>query len=249
MKNCSKYLYNKSPCSISIWFISMVTFIRIRSPPRTLPTPPWRRRTLCPSLVSLSFFFFFQLLQGWQCLFEVLRCTGIISELLLFERSHQYFCNRNILVRSNGGYDLRPQKHPIVDHHLRLDHFQSFDCGIVHLVWIYHGYPGRTSCTSSSAGWRCNIPCLPVSYRIGVREIALSLWRSQEWKRVHRVLDEFLILFFLYARNARTCSRQCQCPNLINILWTAFMVPSRAIHTIQCFHLHESFVLILDWKD
>ena len=50
----------------------MVTFIEIRSPPRTMPIPPWRRRTLCPSLVSLScFFFFFQLLQGRQCLFEV----------------------------------------------------------------------------------------------------------------------------------------------------------------------------------
>ena len=60
-----------SPCSISTWFTSMVTFIGIRCPPRTLPTPPWRRRTLCPLLISLSSFFLFQLLQGWQCLFEV----------------------------------------------------------------------------------------------------------------------------------------------------------------------------------
>ena len=59
MKTCFKYLYNKSPCSISTWFISMVTFIGIRSPPRTLPTP------------LSSFFFLFQLLQGRQCLFEV----------------------------------------------------------------------------------------------------------------------------------------------------------------------------------
>ena len=50
----------------------MVTFIGIRGPPRTLPTPPWRRRTLCPLLISLnSFFLLFQLLQGRQCLFEV----------------------------------------------------------------------------------------------------------------------------------------------------------------------------------
>ena len=41
----------------------MMTFTEIRSPPRTLSTPSWRRRrrTLCP----------FQLLQGRQCLFEV----------------------------------------------------------------------------------------------------------------------------------------------------------------------------------
>ena len=33
LKNCSKYLYNRSPCSISTWFISIVTFIGMRSPP------------------------------------------------------------------------------------------------------------------------------------------------------------------------------------------------------------------------
>ena len=44
------------------------------------------------------------------------------------------FCNGDILVGSNGGYDLRPQEHAFVDKHLRLNHFQSFDCGIVHLV-------------------------------------------------------------------------------------------------------------------
>ena len=50
----------------------MVTFVGIRSPPRFLPAPPRRRRTLYPSLVSLTFFlFFFQLPQGRQCLFEV----------------------------------------------------------------------------------------------------------------------------------------------------------------------------------
>ena len=50
----------------------MVTFVGIRSPPCSLPAPPRRRIALCPSLVSLSFsFFFFQLSQGRQCLFEV----------------------------------------------------------------------------------------------------------------------------------------------------------------------------------
>ena len=45
-----------------------------------------------------------------------------------------YSCNGNILVGSNGECDLRPQEHPFVDKHLRFDHFQSFDCGMFHLV-------------------------------------------------------------------------------------------------------------------
>ena len=40
-----------------------------------------------------------------------------------------YCWNGNILVVSNGGYDLHTQEHPFVDKHLRLDHFQSYDCG------------------------------------------------------------------------------------------------------------------------
>ena len=42
-----------------------------------------------------------------------------------------------------------------------------------------------SSCTSFSAGWRCSIPCLPASYRIGVREGVLSLGRSRA-----RVIDD-----------------------------------------------------------
>ena len=39
-----------------------------------------------------------------------------------------YFCNGNILVVSNGGYDLHLQEHLIVEKHLRLDHFQALVC-------------------------------------------------------------------------------------------------------------------------
>ena len=37
-------------------------------------------------------------------------------------------------MQSNDGYDLHPQKHPIVDKVLRLDDFQSFDYEILDLV-------------------------------------------------------------------------------------------------------------------
>ena len=51
----------------------------------------------------------FPLLQGRQCLFKI----------------------RSV---SNGGYDIHPQEHPFVYKHLRLEHFQSFDYGMFHLV-------------------------------------------------------------------------------------------------------------------
>ena len=222
----------------------MVTF-KGMSPPRTLPTPPWRRRTLCPLLISLSFFFLFHLLQSRQCLFEVKSALHwhSLGTCLVRTKPAITFLS-NIVVESNGGSDLRPQEHPFVDKHLRLDHFRSFDCGIFHLVWICHGHPVRTS---SSAGWQQNIPVsrlLTVSISC---EVVLSFRRSQEWKRgpscTWWISD---VLLFLHARSARTCNRRCHCPSVINIPCTALGVPSRAIHTIQCFQPPESFVLILD---
>ena len=89
--------------------------------------------------------FFFQLPQGRQCLFEVRsvpdwHCIGI----------NVVPSNRQFLVESNGGCDLRPQDHPFGDKDLRFDQFQSYSFGICHLVQIDRGYPGSTaSCTSS----------------------------------------------------------------------------------------------------
>ena len=69
---CPNFLFIRLPWSISTGYVFMVTFVRIRSPRCSLPTPPRQRIALCPSLVSLSFFFFFfQLPQSRQCLFEV----------------------------------------------------------------------------------------------------------------------------------------------------------------------------------
>ena len=93
----------------------------------------------------------------------------------------------------------------------------------------------------------------PVSWfftHIDVREVVLSWWRTPELKESPSYtwwIDDSPL--FLYARSARTCSRRCQRSSMINILCTAFWVPSRVIHIIRCSQHPESFVLTLDWKD
>ena len=47
---------------------------------------------------------------------------------------------------------------------------------------------------------RCSIHCLLASSRNGAREVALSLYSSQESKEVNRVLDEFLILLSSFSQ-------------------------------------------------
>ena len=112
----------------------------------------------------------------------------------------------------------------------------------MNLSWIGLG---RTSSCTSSTGWPKSIPC-----RYGVREVVLSWWRTPELKEGPSsswwIADSPL---FLYARSGRTCSRRCRHPSMINVLCTAFWVPCRVIRTIRCSQLHESFVLILDWRD
>ena len=162
-----------------------------------------------------------------------------------------YSCRKSILVGSNGGYGLHPQERPIFGKVLSLDYSQSFDYGILDLVWIDHGFLGTTfSCISSSTGWPYGIPCLPAFYHIGVCEVVLSWWRTPELKEGPScnwwIADSLL---FLYARSARTCNKKYQCSSMMNILCTASWVLSRAIHITRCSQHPESFVLILDWKD
>ena len=56
-------------------------------------------------------------------------------------------------------------------------------------------------------------------------------------------MNEFLISpLFRSARSARTCSRRCRRPSMIDILCTAFWVLCRVIRTSRCSQLHVSFV-------
>ena len=55
-----------------------------------------------------------------------------------------YSYRESILVRSNGGYDLHPQEHPIFGKVLPLDYFQSFEYRILAHLGIDHGFLGNT---------------------------------------------------------------------------------------------------------
>ena len=88
---------------------------------------------------------------------------------------------------------------------------------------------------------------LPVTVPVGSPFLDVVIGNREE---IHGVLDKFLILLCsFFARSARTCNRQCRCPSMINILCTAFWLPCRVIRTFRCSQLHESFVLILDWRE
>ena len=163
----------------------MVTFIGIRSPPRNLPAPPWRRRTLCPLLISLScFFFFFQLLRGRHCLFEItslLHWHSIGTYLVWTKPPITLVMIIFLWCLMVGMIFVRQIIH--VDKVLHFDLFESFDCEIVRLVYIGHGHPeNHSSCISSSKGWRRSTPYFLASSRNGVREVALSWCGSEEWK-------------------------------------------------------------------
>ena len=89
--------------------------------------------------------------------------------------------------------------------------------------------------------------CLLASSRNGAREVALSLCISREKQGdplcIEQISDSPL---FLFARSARTCSRRCRRPSMIDILCTAFWVPYRVVRTIRCYQQPESFALTLD---
>ena len=104
--------------------------------------------------VTPDWFFFWSRNYGWCC-------------SVLKRSQHQVLQNSALIVRvkppitlvgeyscgSNGGYDLHPQEHPIFGKVLRLDYFQSFDDGILDLVWIDRGFLGNTSSCTSASIW------------------------------------------------------------------------------------------------
>ena len=80
-------------------------------------------------------------------------------------------------------YDLRPQDHPFVDKDLRFYQFESFDCGIVHLVQnVMDTLEVLLLALRLQLVGDVVFLVSRASYRIGVREVVLSLYSSQEWK-------------------------------------------------------------------
>ena len=170
----------KSPCSISTWFIS-IHFHKIKETTKNLANSTMKKKNSVPNVDFFELVLLSHSIAAKQTMLvsnQVCAALAQCRNLSCSNEATNYFDNGNILVRSIGGCDLRSQDHPIVDKHQRLDHFQSFDCGMFHLVWIYHGHPGRTPLVTSSVGWLCSIPYLPASFHIDVREVVLNSHNS-----------------------------------------------------------------------
>ena len=236
----------------------MVIFVGIRSPPWSLPAPPRRRIALCPSLVSLGFFFFFfQLPQGRQCLFEIRSVPdwhGIGTNLVRTNPPTTFVIVNFLWSQMVGMIFVRKIMHLATKifgstnfNHIPAEFIISYksivDTLEVFLFVLLLELMGDVVFLVSLL--------LPVT--VPVRSPFLYV-AVRNRKEVHRVLDEFSYCpLFLFARSARTCtrtcSRRCRCPSVINILCTAFWVPCRVSRTVRCSQRHESFVLILDWRD
>ena len=126
------------PWSISTGYVSMVTSVGMRSPTMILASTTKMKKNRFVSIVG-----FVELLLLSIAARETMLVWSQICAGWAWYRNQS--CSNEFLMESNGGYDLYPQDHLFDDKDLHLDHFQSFDCGIFHLVWIYHGYPGSIS--------------------------------------------------------------------------------------------------------
>ena len=222
----------------------------IRSPPCSLPAPPRRRITLCPSLPLLNFFFL-QVPQSWQCLFEV----------------------RSVPDWHGIGTNLVRTNPPITS--VSVNFLWSQMVGMIFVRKIIH-LATKIFCSTNFNHIPAEfvIACKSIVDTLVVLLFALLEWMgdvvfSLTWLLpvtvpvgspfLHIVVRNRKVIVYwrnflfssvlLFATSARKCSRRYRCPSMINILCTAFWVPYRVIRTVQCSQLHESFVLILDWKD
>ena len=132
----------------------------------------------------------------------------MVSERILFERIHQlYFCKCQLLVESNGGYDLRPQDHPLGDkifgstnfNHIPAEFLIAYksivDTLVILLFALLLELMGDVVFFVS---W-----LLPVT--VPVRSPFLyAVVRNRE--EVHRVLDEFLILLCSCSQEVPACA-------------------------------------------
>ena len=185
----------------------MVTFIGIRRPPRTLPTPPWRRgrrRTLSPLLICLSsFFFLFQLLQGRQCLFEVrsaLHCHSIGTCLVRTKQPITLVIVIFLWGQMVGMIFVRKNIHlstsifvSTIFNHSIAECFISYESIMVTLeellLALLLQLVGRIIFPVS------RLLTISMSVRSSFLDHVLG-----DWKKVHRVLDEFLIFTSSYTQ-------------------------------------------------
>ena len=159
LSTCSEFQIHSalSVLGPSGWWLSRETGIH-----QMLPTPLWRkkkkkkkkrRKTLCHRWLCGTPSFFFNCFKNGQYVLEIQmpkpQITFVIEIFLSRPMVNVIFVRKNIHLST----------HIFV--FILFNHFPAF----CHVVKIDRGYPGSTffctsSCSSSSSGWRCNVPCL-----------------------------------------------------------------------------------------
>ena len=213
-------------------------------PPRVLPFPPSRGRTRCRLFVlpignGLDVFsssFLVNVFSMFGCHCPTWDGATICS------------CSWSILLGTYDKCDLHLQEHPM---HVKLPHldcFQSFVHGKHDLVRIGRGFLGCPYiCISFSSDWPDNILYfLGVSNLCG-HEIFPSWWRTLELKESPMYIQWNLDWPLFLVRDAGMCNRRCLHSNMIGMLCTASLGPSRTIQTTQRCQRPESSSSTLDW--
>ena len=226
--------------------------LRWRMPPRFLPIPPRWGRAL--PLVEIScIFLVFELSQGWQWLLEVssmpywhrIGTNCVRTEPLIVAVYINFFCSdvvRVVFVGQFVHFTTSSSERPTSIIFLRNFSSRMNRSWIPKKNFFLHFFLNEFAMKYS---WSPGTPS-----QDGDRGVAYSLNSNSESRWDPWCTGQISCSPpFRCARSVRTCNGRCRRPSVINMLCTMLWVQHRVIHTIRCSQLHESFVLILGWRD
>ena len=205
-RNLPNTASNRSPRSLSTWCFSVLTFGMIKSPPWTLPIPPCGRWTLCPLLIPVrvsrhlwvSFCFLLQSLQGRQCMLEIRSVPQwhSIRTLLiwmkppfaLIERERVFWCGQMvsvIFIRKSIPSSTKIFVSMIFNHSITefLISYESVMDSLEILLFAF-----LLQLVSRVIFLVSRLFTISMSMKSSLLHDIL-----RDWKKVHRIIDEFLI--------------------------------------------------------